>query len=147
MGCTSPSFPNSGLPNLPSRVLSSNSSPVSLCHPKCLSIPFISLTHYNCLLDLLVVSFLIPTHLSSLHFILSLFTSSPSPLHSHNPSACSINAQADCSVTAPIAYPVCLLHNTQFFQTTYSRLYIYGGIWRKQACPNGDTFIPIQTAS
>lgn len=55
--CTSPSFPRSGLPSLPSHILWSNFYPVSKHHPRFLSLPFISCTKYSHLLDQLVVSY------------------------------------------------------------------------------------------
>lgn len=60
LGCTSPSFPRSCLPSLPSHVLWSNLYPVSKHHPRFLSLPFISCTNYSQLQDQLAVSY--PSH-------------------------------------------------------------------------------------
>ena len=79
---------------------------------------------------------LVPTHFSSLYFIWSLFKSSSPPLHSQNLCAWYLCHSSLYTVTSSIAYPVFLLHNTQFFHRAYWKLHRCGGIWRKQAPPD-----------
>ena len=101
-------------------------------------------TNYSCLQDQPAVFFpshpqlfyyppqFSPLHLLSLQIIISLILPKSGCLFHlcHSSLYC---------VTVSTAYPIFLLHNTQFFHMANWRLYRCGGIWRKQASPNGGT--------